>query len=239
MVKSLGTLLFLALIFVIVYEQVFWVTNFQIWDKPNDPNAMVATQWIRSIDATFNHWSYWLNSKYLSSWIHVFYFASIMFLYKIILFKFILSFITDSLRASNAVIVPADQNIKLQHLAITIETLRFLKCMKKKHNIYPKDVKDSSRNLDNLFEPVDWTTGYYRDDEWLNKEKSAEPGDQYLYCVFEKAEKPIEVEKKDPIQVLRDNVLVSLDGIYNRMELMELKVNNKDLDEILESTKKS
>jgi len=238
MVVSLGTLLILAGIFCLVYEQVTWVTNFAIWDKMDDPNQWLSTQWMHSIDAMFNHWGYWLNAKYLNSWDHVFYLVGIMFLYKIILFKFILSFITDSLRASNAVLTPADQNVKLQHLAISIETLRFLKCMKKKNMIYPKNAIDSSKNLDNIWEPVDPTPGYYKDDEWVNQGKSSVPGDQYIYCVFEKAEKPIEAEKKDPIQNLRDNVMVTLDGIYNKMELMELKVDNKDIDEILESTKK-
>jgi hypothetical protein len=158
-----------------------------------------------------------------------------MFLYKVILFKFILSFITDSLRASNAKLVPADQNIKLQNLTLVIEVIRFMRCMKKKNTVYPIDDKDTTKGLDNLWEPVEWASGYHQDSEWINKDKAAEPGDQYIYCVFEKEGKPIAVEKKDPIQALRDNVMISLDAIYNKMELMEKKVNSKDIDEILEA----
>jgi hypothetical protein len=235
MVVALGTLLILAFIFAIVYEQVTWVTNFTIWDKKDDPDQGLMVQWVRSIDAMFNHWKPWLTKDYIISWTHFFWMIGIMFVYKVILFKFILSFITDSLRASNAVLVPADQDIKLQHLTITIEVMRFMRCMKKRDLVYPKDDKDTTKGLDNLWEPVDWTNGYYQDSEWINRDKAAEPGDEYIYCVFEKEDKPVTVEKTDPIQALRDNVMISLDRIYNKMELMEKKVNSKDIDEILEA----
>jgi hypothetical protein len=235
MVVALGTLLILAFIFAIVYEQVTWVTNFKIWDKVGDDNQKLMVQWTVSLDAMFNHWGPWITKDYIMNWTHFFFILGIMFLYKVILFKFILSFITDSLRASNAVLVPADQDIKLQHLTLTIEVMRFMRCMKKRDLVYPKDDKDTTKGLDNLWEPVDWTSGYYQDSEWINRDKAAEPGDEYIYCVFEKEDKPVAVEKTDPIQALRDNVMISLDKIYNKMELMEKKVNSIDIDEIIEA----
>jgi hypothetical protein len=186
MVIAFGTLLILAFAFAIVYEQVTWVTNFTIWDKKDDVDQGLMVQWVRSIDAMFDHWKPWMTKDYIMSWTHFFWIITIMFLYKIILFKFILSFITDSLRASNAVLVPADQNIKLRHLTMTIEVMRFMRCMRKRDLVYPKDDKDTTMGLDNLWEPVDWTSGYYQDSEWINRDKAAVPGDEYIYCVFEK-----------------------------------------------------
>lgn len=236
MIQGLGGIAFLALVFVIIYCHITWLTFFSHWDKPNDPNANFSYNMMISIDALFNHWSYWLKTDYLSSWDHTFYQLGIMFLYKIIIFKFVLSFQTDTLRACNSIIPQADTYVQLYYLVLMLESKRFGKGMRTSLEMYPEN--ERSRDMNNFMDPYDVPRGYMRDDEWLNKDKTKDPDDLNIYVIQEKPEKTVEKEKVDKVWDARDRVSKKLAVLFDEIELLERKFDDEKLVNIIEMTNK-